>query len=116
MSAFNIFGKPMETVDIGQEVDYAGYEWFKDPPPPTQMVRVIPSYGPSESTHFAFFRPALPPPNHSFLNLVLLNRMKCSTLRSSPLQMSCTRNTSNSDRFDRFSYFNCSTCLNLYFL
>ena len=45
MSAFNIFGKPMETVDIGQEVDYAGYEWFKDPPPPTQMVRVIPYPG-----------------------------------------------------------------------
>ena len=41
MSAFNIFGKPMETVDIGQEIDYAGYEWFKDPPPPPppQMVR-----------------------------------------------------------------------------
>ena len=31
----------METVDIGQEVDYANYEWFKDPPPPTQMVCVI---------------------------------------------------------------------------
>jgi len=30
----------METVDIGQEIDYAGYEWFKDPPPPT-MVCVI---------------------------------------------------------------------------
>ena len=41
MSAFNIFGKPMETVDIGQEIDYAGYEWFKDPPPPPQIVRVI---------------------------------------------------------------------------
>lgn len=36
--SFNIFGKPMETVDIGQEVDYANYEWFKDPPPPTQMA------------------------------------------------------------------------------
>jgi len=34
MSAYNIFGKPMETVDIGHEHDYAGYEWFKDPPPP----------------------------------------------------------------------------------
>ena len=46
MSAFNIFGKPLETVDIGQEIDYAGYEWFKDPPPPqTQMVRVILSPG-----------------------------------------------------------------------
>ena len=39
--AFNIFGKTMETVDIGQEIDYAGYEWFKDPPPPAQMVRVV---------------------------------------------------------------------------
>lgn len=28
----------METVDIGQEVDYANYEWFKDPPPPPQMA------------------------------------------------------------------------------
>lgn len=36
--SFNIFGKPMETVDIGQEVDYANYEWFKDPPPPPQMT------------------------------------------------------------------------------
>jgi len=25
----------METVDIGQEIDYANYEWFKDPPPHT---------------------------------------------------------------------------------
>jgi len=41
MSAVNIFGKPMETVDIGQEIDYAGFEWFKDPPPPAQMVCVI---------------------------------------------------------------------------
>ena len=31
----------METVDIGHEVDYAGFEWFKDPPPPAQMVRAI---------------------------------------------------------------------------
>ena len=46
MSTFNIFGKSVEeTVDIGQEIDYAGYEWFKDPPPPTQMVRVIPYPG-----------------------------------------------------------------------
>ena len=43
--SFNIFGKPMETVDIGQEVDYSGYEWFKDPPPPPQMVGGIPCSG-----------------------------------------------------------------------
>jgi len=41
MADFSIFGKTMETVDIGQEIDYAGYEWFKDPPPPPQSVRVI---------------------------------------------------------------------------
>jgi hypothetical protein len=39
MASFNLFGKPVETVDIGQEMDYANYEWFKDPPPPPQMVR-----------------------------------------------------------------------------
>jgi hypothetical protein len=32
MSSFNAFGKPAETVDFGGEVDYASYEWFKDPP------------------------------------------------------------------------------------
>ncbi|KAI0294959.1 hypothetical protein BC826DRAFT_909488 [Russula brevipes] len=31
--SFNSFGKPAETVDFGGEVDYASYEWFKDPPP-----------------------------------------------------------------------------------
>jgi hypothetical protein len=31
--SFNAFGKPAETVDFGGEVDYASYEWFKDPPP-----------------------------------------------------------------------------------
>jgi len=31
--SFNAFGKPAETVDFGAEVDYASYEWFKDPPP-----------------------------------------------------------------------------------
>lgn len=27
------FGKTAATVDWGDEVDYSGYEWFKDPPP-----------------------------------------------------------------------------------
>ncbi|THH18564.1 hypothetical protein EW146_g2448 [Bondarzewia mesenterica] len=31
--SYNIFGKAAETVDFGGEADYAGYEWFKDPPP-----------------------------------------------------------------------------------
>ena len=26
-------GKTNDTVDWGDEVDYSGYEWFKDPPP-----------------------------------------------------------------------------------
>jgi len=43
--SFNAFGKPADTVDFGGEVDYASYEWFKDPPP--------------RSEH-----PAAPPPPH----------------------------------------------------
>ncbi|KAH9944175.1 uncharacterized protein BXZ73DRAFT_87128 [Epithele typhae] len=27
------YGKQSDTVDWGAEVDYSGYEWFKDPPP-----------------------------------------------------------------------------------
>jgi hypothetical protein len=34
MNAFGSAGyKPADTVDYGDEVDYSGYEWFKDPPP-----------------------------------------------------------------------------------
>ncbi|KAH9950859.1 hypothetical protein B0H21DRAFT_776286 [Amylocystis lapponica] len=29
----DVYGKPADTVDWGDEVDYSGYEWFKDPPP-----------------------------------------------------------------------------------
>lgn len=38
MSSFNMFGKPTETVDFGGEVDYASYEWFKDPPARPEVV------------------------------------------------------------------------------
>lgn len=31
--------KVNDTVDWGDEVDYSGYEWFKDPPPPRPEVR-----------------------------------------------------------------------------
>ncbi|KZT05831.1 uncharacterized protein LAESUDRAFT_737171 [Laetiporus sulphureus 93-53] len=33
MSSLDASGKPTETVDFGEEYDYTGYEWFKDPPP-----------------------------------------------------------------------------------
>ena len=46
MSSFNLFGKSVETVDVGQEMDYANYEWFKDPPPPAQLVRATLYPGP----------------------------------------------------------------------
>ena len=36
--SFNAFGKPAETVDFGGEVDYASYEWFKDPPPRSEVA------------------------------------------------------------------------------
>lgn len=32
-----VYGKEADTVDWGDEVDYSGYEWFKDPPPPPQV-------------------------------------------------------------------------------
>ena len=34
--SMNVYGsgsKPADFVDYGDEVDYSGYEWFKDPPP-----------------------------------------------------------------------------------
>lgn len=27
------YNKPNDTVDWGEDYDYAGFEWFKDPPP-----------------------------------------------------------------------------------
>lgn len=39
--SFNAFGKPAETVDFGGEVDYASYEWFKDPPPRIEVCLVF---------------------------------------------------------------------------
>ena len=29
----DVYSKQADTVDWGDEVDYSGYEWFKDPPP-----------------------------------------------------------------------------------
>lgn len=34
----NHFGKNEDTVDFGGEMDYAGYEWFQDRPPPRPEV------------------------------------------------------------------------------
>ncbi|KAI0963938.1 hypothetical protein AcW1_000881 [Taiwanofungus camphoratus] len=46
----NVYGKQAETVDYGDEVDYTGYEWFKDPPPrpepaPPVMDNYVPDRG-----------------------------------------------------------------------
>ncbi|KAI0322161.1 hypothetical protein OF83DRAFT_1049912 [Amylostereum chailletii] len=38
----SLFGKPAETVDFGQEMNYESYEWFKDPPPPRQAPTPAP--------------------------------------------------------------------------
>ena len=64
--SFNAFGKPAETVDFGGEVDYASYEWFKDPPPRSEVLPYIFFPSPyvftdsSASQHPA----AAPPPPH----------------------------------------------------
>ncbi|KAI0814815.1 hypothetical protein BC629DRAFT_813997 [Irpex lacteus] len=41
------YGKPADTVDWGDEVDYSNYEWFKNPPSP--RPRAAPSTPPPAS-------------------------------------------------------------------
>lgn len=41
----NIYGKQEDTVDWGDEVDYSGYEWFKDPPPRPEVSHGASIYG-----------------------------------------------------------------------
>ncbi|KAI9444714.1 hypothetical protein H4582DRAFT_1805951 [Lactarius indigo] len=47
--SFNAFGKPADTVDFGGEVDYASYEWFKDPPPRSEHPAPPPQHHQSEA-------------------------------------------------------------------
>ncbi|KAH9178620.1 hypothetical protein EDB89DRAFT_1878844 [Lactarius sanguifluus] len=47
--SFNAFGKPADTVDFGAEVDYASYEWFKDPPPRSEVIPQSEAYTPLPS-------------------------------------------------------------------
>jgi hypothetical protein len=44
----DIYGKPEETVDFGQEVDYTGFEWFKDIPARTTRNRTQPVNAPPQ--------------------------------------------------------------------
>ena len=38
----DLYDKQADTVDWGGEVDYSGYEWFKDPPPRPEVRRLSP--------------------------------------------------------------------------
>jgi len=42
----NFYGKTEETVDFGGEVDYADYQWFKEPPPRQEAP---PTHEPAEA-------------------------------------------------------------------
>jgi hypothetical protein len=37
-SIMNQWGKNEDTVDVGGEMDYAGYQWFQDPPPRPEVL------------------------------------------------------------------------------
>ncbi|PCH33899.1 hypothetical protein WOLCODRAFT_135382 [Wolfiporia cocos MD-104 SS10] len=58
----HLFGKVVDTVDWGDEPDYEGYEWFKDPPPrpeppppqPPQEVYVPPPEVVGQNEMFEF--------------------------------------------------------------
>ena len=41
----DLYDKQADTVDWGGEVDYSGYEWFKDPPPRPEVRRLYPYLG-----------------------------------------------------------------------
>ncbi|KAJ3552894.1 hypothetical protein NM688_g3912 [Phlebia brevispora] len=61
--------KPIETIDIGPEYDYSGYEWFKDPPPPR----------PEPAPQAPVGEPYIPPPD-----TVEQNELFDFALRSAP--------------------------------
>ena len=33
----NSYGKMEDTIDVGEEMDYSGFEWFKDVPAPREV-------------------------------------------------------------------------------
>jgi hypothetical protein len=35
----DVYGKAMDTVDAGGEVDYSDWQWFRDPPERREPVR-----------------------------------------------------------------------------
>lgn len=73
------FGKQIETVDWGEEVDYSGYQWFKDPPPPRPEVSAIYLARITSLTHNYSSR-MNPPERLMFLNQASLNRTTRLTL------------------------------------
>src|ERR1700735_529312 len=98
--SFNAFGKPADTVDFGGEVDYASYEWFKDPPPRSEV------FPPFFSLYFTDSRASsTPPPRpHSIKTRpthpprALSKRIQCVTLPSRQRPTCCSDATNSTDR------------------
>jgi hypothetical protein len=98
MSSFNAFGKPAETVDFGGEVDYASYEWFKDPPPSRPEVISFLTFPYVLLTHICSL-PSSPLRANPTSHLPLSSRgITCVTLLSRPHPMYCSGATNSTDR------------------
>lgn len=97
MSSFNAFGKPAETVDFGGEVDYASYEWFKDPPARPEVISFL-TFLYVSLTHVCSLPSRLlraKPTSHLPLSLRGITSV---TLLSKQRPMYCLGDTSSTDR------------------
>src|SRR5260221_11213860 len=96
--SFNAFGKPAETVDFGGEVDYASYEWFKDPPPRSEVAPFLCSL--TASLTFMRIPPHLRPlmSNPTSPNPPSSTRLICLHLTSGRSPMCCSDSIDSTDR------------------
>ena len=96
--SFNAFGKPAETVDFGGEVDYASYEWFKDPPPRSEVASFL--FSLDASLTFMRSPPHLRPlrANLTSPHLPSSTRMRYVPLPSSRPPMCCSDAINSTDR------------------
>src|SRR6266702_3214485 len=100
--SFNAFGKPAETVDFGAEVDYASYEWFKDPPPRSE---VFPFFYTLATVLLTLSGRSTPPSlnptikaRHIHPSRASSKRIRCVTLPSRPRLTCCSDATNSTDR------------------
>lgn len=97
MSTFNSFGKPAETVDFGGEVDYASYEWFKDPPARPEVITFL-TLPCVLLTHICSLPPRPLRANPTSRLPLSSTGTTCVTLLSRRRRMYCSGATNSTDR------------------